>query len=193
MARLTARSGGALLAAALLAAPLAATTLVKLSHEEMAETADLVVVGRCTEAQSAWLGRSLVTYVNVEVTDTWKGDAGQSVTVVIPGGVDANRKFPIAQAWPDAPRLGVGQEALLFLNRRPDTDGFWVTGYSQGAFAVVTGPQGQKMVSRDLRGVSLEGRSKKVEAGGHLVAPLAEMKREVMNTIQRLERQERRR
>src|SRR5262245_17917061 len=92
MARLTALTGGALLVAALSAAPLAATTLVQMSHEDLAQAADLVVVGHCTDAHSEWMGRSLVTLVTVQVTDTWKGNAGQSVTVVVPGGIDANRK-----------------------------------------------------------------------------------------------------
>ena len=192
MARLTALAGGALVVAALLAAPLAATTLVQMSHEEMARVADLVVVGHCTDAHSEWMGRSLVTLVTVQVTDTWKGDAGKSVTVVVPGGIDANRKFPIGQTWPDAPRLTPGQDALLFLNRRPDVDGFTVTGYSQGAFAVVADPQGHKMVSRDLRSVTLTGREKS-QRGDALVAPLDQLKAEIRRALERPEREQVRR
>src|SRR4029079_18785191 len=109
MPRLSARAGGALLAAALVAVPLAATTPVKMSHADLAKTPDLVIPGHCTNLESTWVGRSLVTLATVEVTDTWKGSAGSTVTVVLPGGISTKGAVPIAQTWPDAPRLDPGQ------------------------------------------------------------------------------------
>src|ERR1044071_146346 len=184
MARLSARLGGALLAAPLVAVPLAATTLIKMSHEDLARSADLVITGHCSDLQSTWIGRSLVPLATVQVTDTWKGAPGSTVTVVLPGGISTKGAVPIAQTWPDAPRLTPGQDALLFLNNRPDVPGgFTVTGYSQGAFAILTDTQGNKSVTRDLRSVRLAEGARVVQ-GGAVVAPLAELKREILGYLE---------
>jgi hypothetical protein len=159
----------------------------------MAQAADLVLTGRCSQLESTWVGRSLVTIATVQVTDTLKGSPSQIVTVVLPGGIDSSRPVPVAQIWPDSPRLVPGQEALLFLNRRDDVvNGFAITGYSQGAFSIVTDPQGQKMVSRDLRSVKLS-RDGKVEAGGRVIAPLSQLKSEIRTAIERAGRRPRQR
>lgn len=193
MPRLSARFGGTLLAVTLLAAPLAATTLVKMSHEDLARSAELVLTGRCTQVESTWVGRSLVTVATVQVTDAWKGAPGSTVTVVLPGGSDTRGRVPIAQTWPDAPRLTPGQDAVLFLNRRADVaQGFAVTGYSQGAFAIVTSPQGQKMITRDLRGVKLAEDGKVVQ-GGAVVTSLAEFKSEIQGFLKNVDREQRQR
>ena len=181
------RAGRLLLIAPLLiapmAAPLAATTLVQMSHAEMAKAADVVLTGRATATETTWVGKTLVTLVTVQVGDKLKGDPGSEITVAIPGGVDAKRPVPVAQIWPDAPRLGAGQEALLFLNRRSDLpNAYSVTGYSQGAFAIATDPAGRKTVSRDLSGVSLSN-DQQVVRGKALVTPLADFEHEIRSIL----------
>lgn len=182
MVKLRVLAIGLLLATGLVAS-LGATTLVRMSEKEMATSADLIVVGRCTHVESARLGRSIVTQVTIGVADTLKGRPGNGVTVVVPGGVDLSRPVPIAQTWPGAPRFAAGQDVFLFLRRQPEVkDGYAVIGFSQGAFSVVTDAQGQKMVQRDLSGISLAD-GKSVVTGGKSAVPLADFERQVRDLL----------
>jgi hypothetical protein len=172
-----------LLLASGLAASLGATTLVRMSEQEMASKADLIVRGTCTHLESARLDHHLVTMVTVSVGDTLKGAPGGSVTVVVPGGVDLNRPIPIAETWPGAPRFADHQEVFLFLTRRPDVaGGYSVMGYSQGAFAVVSAADGSKMVERNLTGMSLADHEG-VVAGGRSAVPLTDFERQVRSLV----------
>lgn len=133
-----------------------ATTARLLSRPDMVKESDLIVLGRVVESRSVWIDRDLVTLATIEVTETLKGAPVSRVTVTLPGGVDANRKFPVAMTWPGAPRLEVREEAVVFL----EGDGSYsVTGFSQGKFSVSTDSEGRKSVSRDLRQLTLRGES----------------------------------
>ena len=147
-----------LLLAAALAAPAAATTAVHMSDEDLVQTADLIVVGRCAEISSRWVGRDLVTLATVEVRDQLKGEPRSTVTVVLPGGVDVDAKVPVAVTWPGAPSMAPGEEVFLFLDSYPAVDdGYAVAGFSQGKFSVIEGPAGEPMVSRSLSRLTLRG------------------------------------
>lgn len=150
----------ALCAALLLlaATPAAATTAVQMSDEDLVSSADLILVGQCTAVQSTWVGRDLVTLATIEVGESLKGSAGETVTVVLPGGVDDSGPVPVAVTWPGAPSLAPGEEAFLFLNQFPSVEGgYAVSGFSQGMFAVIESPDGEPQVSRNLSAMSLRG------------------------------------
>src|SRR5688500_2842961 len=72
------------------------TLAVALSLDEMVDQSDVIAIGSCVETRSVWVDGSLVTLANVSVSETLKGAEAASLTVVLPGGVDANRKFPVA-------------------------------------------------------------------------------------------------
>jgi hypothetical protein len=155
------------------------TLAVALSMEELVSQSDVIAIGTCLETKSVWVERSLVTLATVSVTETLKGTEATSLTVVLPGGVDANRKFPVAMSYPGAPRLTPGEDVFLFLN--PDTDsgnGYVVTGFSQGKFSIVKDEDGEPMVSRDLTKMSLKG-DKGVRRGGSNATPLSSFKAHV--------------
>ena len=110
-----------------------ATTALALSNRAMTDLAALILTGRCVEVRSAWEGRTLVTLATVEVTDVLKGDAPARVTVTLPGGIDANRKFPIAMTYAGAPQMMVGEDVFLFLGDGSGIgSGLTVVGFSQG-------------------------------------------------------------
>ena len=156
-----------LLAAA--AFPAAATTAIQLSDEDLVQAADLIVVGRCAEVQSTWVGRDLVTLATVEVREQLKGAARPTVTVVLPGGVDTHAAVPVAVTWPGAPNMAPGEEVFLFLNEFPSVaDGYAVAGFSQGKFSVVEGPTGEPVVSRSLGALTLRGGSGESSGGEHV-------------------------
>lgn len=136
------------------------TLALALSVEDMVDQSDVIAIGNCIDARSVWVDRSLVTLATVSVSETLKGDANENITVVLPGGVDANRKFPIAMSYPGAPRLTPGEDVFLFLNSETDYGtGYTVAGFSQGKFSIVTDEDGEQMVSRDLTAMSLKGKN----------------------------------
>lgn len=139
-----------------LASTAQATTLVRLSTEQMTARASDIVVGVCTNARSVWVGRTLVTLATVSVSESLKGDAAAEVTVVLPGGVDANRAVPIAVTWPGAPTLAPNDQVMLFLEgAAPLRDGRQIVGFSQGKFSVVRDAFGRTFASQ-TRSVSAE-------------------------------------
>ena len=155
------------------------TLAVALSIQEMVQQSDVIAIGTCLETKSIWVDRSLVTLATVSVDETLKGTASTSLTVVLPGGVDANRKFPVAMSYPGAPRLTPGEDVFLFLNTDIDTgNGYVVAGFAQGKFSIVKDKDGEPMVARDLTKMSLRG-DKGVNRGSANATPLSSFKAQV--------------
>jgi hypothetical protein len=155
------------------------TLALALSIGDMTDQADVIAIGNCVETRSMWVDRSLVTLVTVAVGESLKGDPGETLTVVIPGGVDANRRIPIAMTYPGAPRLTPGENVFLFLNADSDVGGGYnITGFSQGKFSIVEGDDGQPSVSRDLTQVSLKDNNG-VRRGIANLTPLSSLKAQV--------------
>jgi hypothetical protein len=128
----------------------------EVSVKQMALQSELILTGRCASGKTAWVGRTLVTLATISVGETIKGQATGTLTVVLPGGIDANRPVPISMNYTGAPRILPQEEVFLFLVRRPEVPlGYVVTGYSQGKFSIVEDEKGQKHVSRDLTKVRL--------------------------------------
>jgi hypothetical protein len=157
----------------------------ELSVEQMVSQSDLITIGNCVDARSTWVGRNLVTIATISVREALKGDASASVTVVLPGGVDANRKFPIAMTYPGAPRITPGEDVLLFLARDDEVaDGYTIAGFSQGKFSIVKDEAGKEMISRDLTRVTLKGRTG-VRRGTVSMTSLESLKSQVKRQLQR--------
>ena len=122
-----------------------------LSMNDMIDRSDLIAIGSCIDTKSAWVDRALVTLATVSVAETLKGAEMGTITVALPGGIDANRKFPIAMTYPGAPRITTGENVFLFLT--VDAEGlgaYTVTGFSQGKFSIAKDDDGEQFVTRDL-------------------------------------------
>lgn len=131
----------------------AASDPTNVSSEGLVGASDVIATGRCINLESTWIndGRNLVTLATIEVTDLLKGAANSTITVVLPGGTDANRRIPIAMNYPGAPTIGAHEEVFLFLtNDDQVADAYAVVGFAQGKFSIVTDDQGEKLVARDL-------------------------------------------
>ena len=133
------------------------TLAVALSLEDMVNQSDVIAIGNVLDTKSVWIDRSLVTLATVAVSESLKGAPGETLTVVLPGGVDANRKVPVAMTYPGAPRLTPGENAFLFLSSDSEAGGYNIAGFAQGKFSIVNDEEGEPMVSRDLRQMSLQG------------------------------------
>lgn len=163
----------------LCAAPAWATTARALSNRAMTQAAALILTGRCLEVQSAWDGRTLVTLATLEVTDVLKGDAPARITVTLPGGIDATRRFPVAMTYAGAPQIMVGESVFLFLDREAALgSGLTVVGFSQGKFSVVPDPEVGQAVSRNLSGITLRSPAG-ARRGTATRIPLNEFKNEI--------------
>jgi hypothetical protein len=124
--------------------------MVRMSDEELIERSSFIVMGQCTEARSAWVGRRLVTLATIAVHEVLKGEPHTEVTVVLPGGMDAQRPVPVAAVVAGAPQLAAAEEVVLFLSSRQDEpDRYTITGWAQGKFTIMTDATGRQIVAPD--------------------------------------------
>lgn len=115
-----------------------ATTLQKMSMEEMAQSADIVVVGLPVDAVVVREQGRIVTQTTFTVSADAFGGAPTTVTVSAPGGMMKIGKVQGAEVVAGAPAFAGGNESMLFLNE--SSDGVYeVTGFNQGAFGVADG------------------------------------------------------
>jgi len=159
--------------------PIADTSLaVALSVQDMVNQSDVIAIGNCVETKTVWVDRSLVTLATVSISENLKGTES-SITVALPGGVDANRKIPVAMTYPGAPQMTPGENVFLFLTATGEVPGsYTVAGFSQGKFSIVTDEDGQQVVSRDLRQSSLKSNNG-IHRGSNNTIPLDTLKNEV--------------
>ena len=160
--------------------PVTDTTLaVALSVQDMVNQSDVIAIGNCVDTKSVWVDRTLVTLATVSVSESLKGNESSTITVALPGGVDANRKIPVAMTYPGAPQMTPGENVFLFLTASGEVSGsYTVAGFSQGKFSIVTDEDGQRVVSRDLRQTSLKSNNG-VQRGSNNTIPLDRLKDEV--------------
>jgi hypothetical protein len=154
-----------------------------LSMREMAEGASLIVIGLCTGTQSRWVERRLITDATILVEETIKGDVAGTLKVELPGGVDANRRFPVAMTHPGAPQISIDEEVFLFLTPPDDlSKGYSVMGFAQGKFSIGQAGDGEKVVMREMiKGPVQKGAG--AIRGNIQVVPLSQFKAWVRNFL----------
>jgi hypothetical protein len=156
---------------------------IDLSIDQMTAESDLIAIGSCLSTQSVWVDRTLVTLANISVQEVLKGEDSSTITVALPGGVDANRKIPIAMTYPGAPRITPDEKVFLFLVRDDQVGGgYTISGFSQGKFSIQKDEDGQEVVSRDLTETALKGKTG-IRLGGPTKTPLSGLKNQVMRQL----------
>jgi len=158
-----------------------------LSLRDMTEGATMIVMGTCLETRSQWVGRSLVTLATVSVEETLKGGAavGTAVTVELPGGIDANRRFKVAMTYAGAPQISRDEKVLLFLTGPDDgANSYSVMGLSQGKYSVGKDTAGQPVVTRDMTMAPMQKGAGMIRGNPHVV-PLSEFKELVNSYLHR--------
>lgn len=149
-----------------------------LTVKDMTDQSDVIAIGNCVDARSVWVDRTLVTQATISVAETLKGAASSTLMVVLPGGIDANRKFPIAMTYPGAPTIQPGENVFLFLTSDSDVGGYTVAGFSQGKFSIVTNEDGEQVVTRNLTKTTLKSNNG-LHRGSSDATPLSNLKAEV--------------
>ncbi len=91
-----------------------AATFLETSVEETARTSQAVVRGVVERVSSRWAGTKIMTEVELRVTSAWKGQPGDRLTLLVPGGTVGD----LAQTVDAAPTFAVGEEVVVFAGRR---------------------------------------------------------------------------
>ena len=95
---------------------------------------------------------------------------------MMPGGIDANRKFPVAMTYAGAPQFSLNEEVLLFLTAPVEgANGYSVMGFSQGKFSIGKANEGEKVVMRDMTKTPVQ-KGAGLTRGNPQVIPLSEFK-----------------
>jgi len=117
-----------LLAAAALAQ---ATTLERLTLDELVAASNAVARVRCLGTESRWEGGEIWTFSSFEVLETMKGAVPRLIAVRLPGGQVGH----LVAKVDGVPRFRPGEEVFLFLERTRAGD-FAVTTWVQGTIRI---------------------------------------------------------
>lgn len=172
----------AVLALALGSAPLGATTLARMSLDELVEAAQVVARVSCLQNEARWENGEIWTFTSFEVVETLKGVAPRLVTVRLLGG----RVGHVISAVEGVPRFRPGEEAVLFLERTREGD-FSVTSWVQGTFRIRMDAQtGEESVTQDSsRFAVFDPATHGFHPSGVRQMPLEVLKQRVAEAIER--------
>ena len=134
-----------LLSALLFLPALRATTLARLSLDQLAAGSDAVARVRCAGAESRWENGSIWTVTTFDVVETLKGQLPGQIEVRLPGGRVGHLTSTVA----GTPKFHPGDDAVVFLERSP-AGGFTVAGWVEGTFRISRDPRtGSETVTQD--------------------------------------------
>ncbi len=131
-----------------------ATTVQKLSLQELTKKSNSIVMARVDDAYSSWdaAHKEIYTFFTLRVIQPVKGNKGETtITLRQIGGTVGN----IASIVPGMPSFKKGEEVVVFLTQKDGAGYPWVMGLQQGKYSIVTGKDGVKQVRNDLTGTEL--------------------------------------
>jgi hypothetical protein len=108
-----------------------ATTFARMSVEDMARAAGVIVRGRCVGTLVETRGGEIWTVTSFEIRETWKGESARVVRVRLLGG----RTKEITSRVDGVPRFRSGEDVVLFLAPLESGE-FSVLSWAQGTFRV---------------------------------------------------------
>jgi hypothetical protein len=154
-----------------------ATTLQKLSTDEMIKQSTAIVRATVTGSYTAVRGQDYYTYYQLQITDTLKGSGVKEIGV--PGGVVKG----IRQLAPGAPVLQVGQDYVIFqwTGRSGMTQ---VIGLSQGLFTVMQNDQNETVLVRGAADALMLDKQGRVIADQGVTIKLADLKAQIQKAAQ---------
>jgi hypothetical protein len=109
-----------------------ATTIPRLTFEQLTEASEVIASGDITQSWTAWDSehKYIWTHYRLTVTDTARGTKGSSVEFAEPGGAVKDVSMQI----PGTVTYGVGEHVVVFLARMPN--GYLRTaGWAQGKYS----------------------------------------------------------
>lgn len=140
-----------LLAVLSVASPLRATTLQRMSLNQLAQAAGTVVRARCASSTARWENGAIWTFSEFEIVERFKGNPPTRIRVRLPGG----RVGYISTQVEDAPAFRPGDDAVLFLEATADGS-YGVTAWAEGTFRIRKDSRdGRELVTQDSSGVAV--------------------------------------
>jgi hypothetical protein len=131
------------LALTMCAGVVCAATLERLSLADMIAKSTAIVRGKVVSCYAASAGPIVYTHYSVQVSERYKGSAGTTVDVAVPGGTVNG----LRQTFAGTPAFNPGEEYVFFLwtGKSGITQ---VIGLTQGLFAVARDSSGDPMLTR---------------------------------------------
>lgn len=151
-----------LISGLILAGVLCATTLQRLSLDEMVRDSTSIVRAKAAVAGASQHGSLIYTAYRLTILETLKGKQVATMDVVVPGG----RVGGLRQTIPGAPHLASGKEYVVFVWTSKQGVNH-IIGLSQGLFDVVKDAKGNLTLKRsatDARMLDGAGRVVRDEA-----------------------------
>ncbi len=135
-----------------------ATTVQKLTLQDLTKNSAGIVMARVEDASSSWdaAHKEIFSFYTLHVLQSVKGMKGKTIVTLrqLGGSVDN-----ISSIVPGMPSFRKGEEVVVFLTRN-DAAGYpWVMGLQQGKYTIMTGKDGVKTVRNDLAGTEFVSRN----------------------------------
>jgi len=158
-------------------APLGATTLQKLSMDDMIQKSTLIVRAKVVSSRSAFLGRDILTYYQLQVLEGWKSAVTQT-EVAIPGGAVGG----LRQMAAGSPTLKIGDEYVIFLwtSRTGLTQ---IIGLSQGLFSVKLNAAGATVLIRPASSDTMLDATGKVVTDQAVTILLSDLRAQIQKAL----------
>jgi hypothetical protein len=159
-----------------------ATTLARLSLDQLAAGSAAVGRVRCAGTESRWENGSIWTLVTLEVVETIKGKLPGEITVRLPGG----RAGHLTATVDGTPGFNPGDEAVLFL-QPARAGGFTIAGWVEGTFRVSRDPRtGTETVTQDSSAFAVfDAETRKFRTEGIRRMPIEEFRARVATAVAR--------
>jgi hypothetical protein len=167
---------------------LRATTLARLSLDQLAAAADGVARVRCVGAESRWEDGAIWTVTTFDVIETLKGSFPAQIAVRLPGGKVGH----LTAAVDGTPKFSPGEQAVVFLERAR-TGGYSVAGWMEGTFRIaLDAVGGRELVTQDSRGFSVfDAATRTFRAEGIRKMPMEQFRARVAAAIARAQEKSR--
>jgi len=152
--------------------PLQCATLERLSLDDMIARSTTIVRGTVGQSWVAAAGPMIYTHYSIRVSERFKGTGGNSVEIVVPGGVINN----LSQSFSGAPAFASGDEYVFFLwtSRAGLTQ---VLGLTQGLFQISKGDNADPVTTRTAaRELMLDRRTGRPVKDETLVMRISELR-----------------
>jgi hypothetical protein len=144
----------------------------QLSMDALAVQSTAIIRGQVASSYTAMSGPTIYTHYRISVTETWKGAAGSTVDIALPGGTSN----AVRQTFPGVPQLSTGVDYVLYLWTSPQSGLTLPTGFSQGIFSVTGSNSASLVTSRaPTSELMLDAKGHPVQGQG-LSMPLPAMK-----------------
>jgi hypothetical protein len=160
-----------------------ATTLQRMTLEELTATAPYVVRVRCLAAESRFEEGEIWTLTTFEVLETMKGAIPRRITVRLLGGRAGN----LVSTVDGVPRFQPGEELFLFLEPASPS-AYSVTSWAQGTFRIRRDPAtGAEFVTQDTSGLAMfDPATKQFHPGGVRNLPVEEFRQRIRTALEKL-------